>query len=44
MRNTLTVSVKTFNEMISDLVASGVTWEAIEDKDGDIVITFTGGY
>jgi len=40
---TLTVSTKTFTEMLSGLIQSGVTFEA-EEKNGEIVITFTGGY
>lgn len=40
----LTVSPKTFVEMLNGLIASGVTFEAEEDKDGDIVIEFSGGY
>jgi len=39
----LIVSPKTFTKMLSDLIASGVTFEA-EEKDGNIVITFLGGY
>jgi len=33
-----------FNEMISGLIASGVTFEAEALKNGLIEITFTGGY
>lgn len=40
----LTVSQETFLEMISGLIASGVTFEAIDLKNGDIKIEFTGGY
>lgn len=40
---TLTVTTKQFTEMLSDLIASGVTFEAT-GKDDHIVITFTGGY
>ena len=43
MENTLTVSPILFTAMISGLVASGVTYTAIE-KSGMIVVTFTGGY
>ena len=40
---TLTISKEEFGKMISDLVASGVTFEAIT-KDEKVIITFTGGY
>ena len=40
---TLTVSQKTFTDMVSGLIQSGVTFEAIE-KDNEIIITFTGGF
>lgn len=39
----LKVSRETFNEMLSGLIQSGVTFEANEVGD-IIVITFTGGY
>lgn len=39
----LTVSPKTFTEMLSGLIASGVTFEAVEKGDY-IIVTFTGGY
>jgi hypothetical protein len=39
----LTVSSDTFNNMLSALIQSGVTFDAIETKNG-IEITFTGGY
>ena len=39
----LTVTKETFTEMLSGLVASGVTFEA-EEKNDEIVITFNGGY
>jgi len=39
----LTVSIETFNQMVTDLIKSGVTFEAEECK-GQIVIEFTGGY
>lgn len=39
----LIVSKKTFFEQLSDLIKSGVTFEA-EEKDDNIIITFTGGY
>lgn len=44
MNNTLIVSAETFTNMISNLIRSGVTFEAIELKKGEIEITFTGGY
>jgi hypothetical protein len=40
---TLFLSHKAFTEMLSDLIASGVTFEA-EEKNGGILVTFTGGY
>jgi hypothetical protein len=39
----LTVSIETFNEMVTDLIKSGVTFEA-EEREGKIIIEFTGGY
>lgn len=39
----LTVTKSTFLEMLSDIIKTGVTFEAIEDG-GMITITFTGGY
>lgn len=39
----LFVSVVTFNEMLSGLIASGVTFEAVE-REGMIIVTFDGGY
>jgi len=43
--NKLTISKKSFFEMLSDLIQSGVTFEAEETKDKEsIEITFTGGY
>ena len=39
----LTVTVETFGTIISDLIASGVTFEANEIPNG-IEIIFTGGY
>lgn len=42
MRN-LTVSKQTFTEILSGLIASGVTFVATENN-GFIVIEFTGGY
>lgn len=39
----LVISTKAFTDMLNDLIASGVTFEA-EEKDGWITITFTGGY
>jgi hypothetical protein len=41
---TLIVSPKTFTKMLSGFIQSGVTFEAEETKDGNITITFTGGY
>jgi hypothetical protein len=40
---TLIVTTTTFENMISGLIASGVTFEAVEIPDGKIKITFTGG-
>lgn len=40
----LTISQETFISMLPKLVASGVTFESTETKDGDIHIKFTGGY
>lgn len=42
----LTVSSERFTEMLSGLIASGVTFEAkqVSDKNDDIEIIFTGGY
>jgi hypothetical protein len=40
----LTVTKETFTEMISGLVASGVTFTAIESGNYNIEITFTGGH
>ena len=39
----LTVSIETFNEMVTDLIKSGVTFKA-EEREGKIIIEFTGGY
>ena len=41
---TLTLTPETFNKMLSGFIQSGVTFEAEETKDGNITITFTGGY
>jgi hypothetical protein len=41
---TLVVTTTTFENMISGLIASGVTFEAVEIPDNKIKITFTGGY
>ena len=41
---TLIVSPETFNKMILGFIQSGVTFEAEETTQGDIKITFTGGY
>jgi hypothetical protein len=44
MKNkTLTVSKEYFTEMLSGLIASGVTFDAYE-KSGKIEVIFTGGY
>ena len=40
----LIVSKKTFCEMLSGLVASGVSFESEENAQGNIYIEFTGGY
>jgi hypothetical protein len=40
---TLFVSTETFNDMLSGLIKAGVTFESVE-KNGGILITFTGGY
>jgi hypothetical protein len=40
----LQVSKESFNEMLSGLIQSGVTFIASEEKTGGILITFTGGY
>jgi len=40
---TLTVSIETFNEMLLGLIKSGVTFDA-EEREGKIIIDFTGGY
>lgn len=40
---TLTVSPETFSTMLSSIVQSGVTFEAVE-RDNKIIVTFTGGY
>jgi hypothetical protein len=40
---TLFVSHETFIEMLSGFIQSGVTFES-EEKNGGILITFTGGY
>lgn len=40
---TLTVKPATFLEMLSGLIASGVTFEA-DEINGFIQITFTGGF
>lgn len=41
---TITVSLKVFIEMLPDLIKVGVTFEASELTNGNIRITFTGGY
>ena len=40
---TLFVSTETFTAMLTDLIITGVTFES-EEKNGGILITFTGGY
>jgi len=40
----LTVTNETFCEMLSGIIESGVTFQAIELPNGDIQITFLGGY
>ena len=40
---TLFVSQETFTEMLTGFIVSGVTFEA-EEKNGGILITFTGGH
>lgn len=39
----LVVSKETFTDMLSGLIASGVTFDA-EEKNNMIVVTFTGGF
>ena len=41
---TLIVSTTTFENMISGLIASGVTFEAVEIPGGLIKVNFTGGF
>jgi hypothetical protein len=40
---TLFVSTETFTDMLVGFIQSGVTFES-EEKNGGILITFTGGY
>ena len=40
---TLFVSMETFNDMLLGFIKSGVTFES-EEKNGGILITFTGGH
>ena len=40
---TLFVSTETFTEMLMDLIITVITFES-EEKNGGILITFTGGY
>jgi len=40
----LKVSQESFTEMLSGLISSGVTFEAVENEYGSIEITFTGGH
>jgi len=44
MERKLTVTQDTFNNMISGLISSGVTFNAIEKDNGNILIEFLGGY
>ena len=39
----LSIPTKAFTDMLPDLIASGVTFDA-EERNGWITITFTGGY
>lgn len=41
---TLTVTKESFTAMILGIIQSGVTFEAKEQGDGSILITFLGGY
>ena len=43
-QNKLTVTVETFKKLMFGLIESGVTFEAEENGNGDITITFLGGY
>lgn len=43
-KSTLKVTPETFADMLMGLISSGVVFKSEEDKDGMIVITFTGGY
>ena len=43
-QNKMTVSVETFIKMMFGLIESGITFTAEENSDGDITITFLGGY
>jgi len=40
----LTVSKKTFFDMLGKLIASGVGFDSNENENGEIVIEFTGAY
>lgn len=40
----LTLTKESFCEMLSGIIASGVTFEAKENAQGEIDITFVGGY
>ena len=42
--NKLTVSKESFSTMLLGIIQSGVTFHARENSDGDIVVTFTGGF
>lgn len=41
--NTLSVTPETFTGILNGLIASGVTFTA-KEINGNIIITFTGGY
>lgn len=41
---TLTITTETFEKMLNGLIQSGITFAAKECENGDITITFTGGY
>lgn len=40
----LIVSPEVFSEMILGFVKAGVTFEAVENQQGNIEVKFTGGY
>jgi hypothetical protein len=41
---TLIVSKESFTDMLFGFIKSGVNFEAEETKDGNILITFNGGF